>query len=357
VPFVATCLHCRASKFRVPSKKRGTFMTCPKCSHDFMLVPTGSDVPLVDYRPVELDDDADESVEPPARDESPTEPQAIETAETQPVEQPPLPTPTTEPVVVASAPPPATDYALRTALVGLGFFGASMIASQFPYGRWVAAPLAVIGFIIAGLSLLGLEKLRAVGWAGVGLNGLAFLLVVAFPAWLGLSGWTPASDPETAPKPVTAVGRDGSLPKAADWVDAGQAVWEQGDTRVAVTTVSVGSLDATGGVKPPEKKKERALRIGLKITNVGVARAIPFAGWSVPPAAEPKLTTAGGVAVKPLPSPAEKAMVYPGKSVETVLLFVPPEKPDDLRLELPAEAFGGTDPVRVTIPKAMIGGR
>ena len=55
--------------------------------------------------------------------------------------------------------------------------------------------------------------------------------------------------------------------------------------------------------------------------------------------------------------PSGAATIYPGKSAELVLTFEPPTgPPDDYRLELPAQAFGGTDPVKFQIPQAMLRG-
>jgi hypothetical protein len=249
-------------------------------------------------------------------------------------------------------PPPQTDYALRLVLVALGLFGTAIVASQFPYGRYVAVPIAGLGLLLAALSLLGLERRRWVGLAGAGLNALAILLVVALPGWLGLSArWVPDTNPDAGPKPVTAVGREDGLPVAADWVDAKTAVWQQGDVRVSVTGVTVGPRD------PAAKRPDLVLRVGLKLTNVGVARAIEFAGWPATPEGGPALTTAGGesFAHRPAADRAEPTTVRPGKSAEAVVAFAAPDKPtEDLRLELPAAAFGGTDPVRFRIPRSMI---
>ena len=47
--------------------------------------------------------------------------------------------------------------------------------------------------------------------------------------------------------------------------------------------------------------------------------------------------------------------IYPNKSVTDVLVFeVPLDTMEYLRLELPAENFGGTGMLRLQIPKAMI---
>ncbi|QEL16010.1 hypothetical protein [Limnoglobus roseus] len=354
MPFTAVCLHCRASKFRVPFKKRGTFATCPKCAQEFMLVPDSSvDIPLMEYKAIPFDDDSDETPSPSgseilveSAETTTTAPQSLKTTE---IAIPVIPS--SVPTVSGDAP----DYAVRMALVGCGFVGVSMIASQFPYGRFVAGPLAVIGLLIGGLSLLGLEKRTWLGWAAVGLNTMALLLVAAFPSWLGLTGWTPASDPEKAPKPVTAVGRDGSLPKTAEWVDASQAVWEQGDVRITVMSVAVAAVDPMS--KSPEKRKERVLRLTLKLSNVGVARGIEFTSWSPSPTAETKLTTTAGTSMLPRAVTADKATLYPGKSAESVLTYAAPDKFDDLRLEIPSQVFGGPEPARILIPKSLISGR
>lgn len=347
MPFTAVCLHCKKSKYRVPFKKRGTFAHCPKCRRDFLLVPEARGfAPPVDYRP------------PPFDAEPASAPTVAEYAAATPTLPAPEAAPPLRPVTVDDpAPPPdPPNYALRVALAALGAVGVAAVVSQFPYGRFVAAPLAAVGAVVAALSLFGLDRLRWVGWAGAGLNAAVFLLVVALPSWLGLSGWTPAADPEAGPRPVTAVGRDGGLPRPADWVDAGRAVWEQGDVRVAVTAVTVGPLHPAA--KDPARRKERGLWVEVKLTNVGVARAIQFDGWAPAPPDDPTLTTATG---KPLPArpmaASAKTAVLPGKSAECVLAFATPAAGDDLRLELPARAFGGTEPVRFLIPRAIVSGR
>lgn len=349
MPFIATCSFCRASKFRVPFKKRGTFATCPKCAREFLLTPESGEVPLMKYNELpfetadEIDDDPDGS---------------SELVETVPDHEPVsdvLESKIESVAVVVSPTRPATgDLPLRLALVAFGLFGLGILATQFPYGRLIAAPLTLVGLALAVMGWLGLERYTWLGSVGAGLNGLAFFLVVLFPSWLGLSGWGPEADPEAGPKPAMAVGRDGGAARPAEWVDAAQAVWEQGDVRVAVNGVSVGPTDAMA--KTTDKKKERTLRITVKLSNIGVARAIELAGWHSPPERESKLTAAGTAVANRMPAD-EKVPVFPGKSHETVLAFAVPDKLDDLRLELPAAAFGGTDPVRFQIPKAMIFGR
>ena len=362
VPFTAVCPHCREARLQAPYKKRGKLVDCPKCGRPFMLVPEDEHTaPLVDY---DLDAPGTERRKrtTPASEPAP----AVATAAPEPTAPATAdPTTTVPPGELAptlfAAPPERkdADVPLRLALVGLALVGFAVLASQFPYGRIVGTALAVLGLLLAGVSLLGLEKRPWLGWAGVGVNLFALLLLVVLPSWLGVTDWTPQDNPDAGPKPVTAVGRDGSLPRPAEWVDAGQAVWEQGDVRVAVTSVTVGPSNPDASV-PPGKAREVALRIGLKVTNVGVARAVEFKGWATPPDV-PKLTTAAGkpVAVKNAGLPSGATTLYPGKSAELTLTFEPPAgAPEDYRLELPAQSFGGPDPVKFQIPQAMLrGGR
>ena len=365
--FTATCLHCHRAKFRVPDRKRGTFARCPKCRQESLLVPDeGTASALVDYKLFEPESrrakrDAPTEVEVEVVVEDETRP--ADAAPTQPDEAPVAVMPTDSPpsrrVVVDHDASPKPDGAVYVALATLAAFGLAMLATQLPYGRFVAVPLAAVGVVVAGSTLFGLEAQRWLGWAGVGLNAAALTLALLLPSWLGMSGWVPTADPEAGPKPVTAVGRDGSLPKAAAWVNAAQAVWEQGDVRVAVTGVEIAPLEPAA--KSPERRRERGLRVGLKLTNVGVARAIDFDAWAgpptTPPAVGPTLTTAAGVVLAPKPPPTTtKVAVFPGKSAECVLWFALPTGVEELRLDLPPTAFQGAEPVRFSIPSIMIGG-
>lgn len=333
MPFTAVCPHCRDAKFRAPWRKIDTPHTCSKCGHEFHLFPDDTPPTLA----------------------VPSGTVAVVPRTAGPAVAP-APDPTYQPTREHREP---TDTPTVLALFGVGLFGVAVVASQFPYGRFVAVGLAVVGLLLAGLSLLGLEVWRRVGWAGVGLNAFALLLALALPTWLGLDGWVPVPEVDTGPKPVTAVGRDGGMPRPADWVDATAAVWEQGDVRVAVTVAALVPPDPA--VAAVTGRQQWVLKIGLKLTNVGVARGIEFAGWPTagPDQPQPRLTTAGGhpLVLRPASAAPEKVTVFPGKSAEVALTFAPPTAADDLRLELPAAPFGGTDPVRFRLSRAMVFGR
>jgi hypothetical protein len=149
--------------------------------------------------------------------------------------------------------------------------------------------------------------------------------------------------------------------ESPDGVDASNATWQHGDTRIAVRQVTVGS-DPTAKLPPGKKeKKERIARVNVTLTNVGVARAIEFAGWDAKsPTAAASLTSGSGQVLSPKAdiAPIGSGVAYPGKSVECVLVFdASGLGPDEsLRLELPAAAFGGDaqTPARFRIPRTMI---
>ena len=102
-----------------------------------------------------------------------------------------------------------------------------------------------------------------------------------------------------------------------------------------------------------KKPARMVLRMTLKLSNVGVARMIPFKGWSGE--AMPKLTVANGSRVAFIKMETAAAGVNPGKDAEIVLLFEPPPAVKDaLMLELPAIAFEGQEAVKFRIPAAMV---
>jgi hypothetical protein len=233
------------------------------------------------------------------------------------------------------------------ALVGIAVAGFASLGSQLPYGKIPAAVVGLVGIGLAVVSLLGLERRRWLGWLGVALN------VVAIVFALGSASWSLSSaDPSAAPKAPVAVGGDSDLPRPADWVEADRAVWQHDDVRVAVTSASLVPDPAAKGAK---RGKDRLLKIAVTVTNVGVARAVEATGWPRGTPPDVVLTADGKDVGRVAEDTPVRATLYPGKSAEFVLTFVPPAVPmPDMRLVLPAEAFGGTTPAQFRIPARMV---
>lgn len=324
--FFAQCPACRTNRYRIPNRSRGSVARCPQCDKDFVLVPEDEPPPIVrSFGTVRVELGPQFEPRPAATPVRPVERESKS----------------------------ALDVPLILALIAVGLTGTAVVTGHVPYGRFVAVGLAPLGLILAAVSLVGLDRRRWLGWVGVGLNALLLLVLVWLPGWLGIGPWFPRSDPDAGPKPVTAVGRAGHLPVPATWVDASRAEWEQGDLRVAVTAVGIGSSESV-----PARKKSRVLRIGVRLTNVGVARAIelPAAAGTLP---GPTLTDATGKQLYCHGSAdAAAGNIYPGKSIDRVYLFdVPPPSGGGLRLEFPPFVLGNTDPVRFRIENPATVGR
>lgn len=245
-------------------------------------------------------------------------------------------------------------------LVALGLFGGSVLATLIPYGRLIGVGLAAVGLLLAGMSLLGLERRRWIGWTGIGGNAVVALTLMLLPTWLGVTTWRPVGDPNAIPKRPFAIDNSGNASESPDGVDASAATWQHGDTRLAVRQVTIAADPTAKQPAGKKDQKERIARVNVTLTNVGVGRAIEFAGWDAKTStAAASLTSSTGQTLsRKETAPLGSGVVYPGKSVECVLVFdATPLGPDEgLRLELPAAAFGGDaeTPARFRIPRTMI---
>ena len=339
----AVCPHCHDAELQYPGDLRGTTVACRRCGKPFLFQP------IVTRSVFESD---------LPRAGQPAGATALAPA---PVAAAPSP----EPAVDFDPHTEGSDFFLWSALAGVGLFGPAIVATQFPYGRIVAAVLLTFGLIFTAVGLLGLTAKQWTGWLGLGANAVGLVLVVLLPGWLGISTWMPQKFETTEFKQPMAVTRDGPA-RPVSWVEAGSAVWEMGDARVSVAAAAVEPPPKPGTVSTAPVEKTPTLRLTVQLSNVGLARNIEFPGWFPPPAPTPppppgtppppapKLTADG----KPIPAkanpPGPSQAVHPGKSIDTVLLFNVPPNRGDLRLELPAEPFGGTEPVRFQIPWTLV---
>jgi hypothetical protein len=309
VPFIAICPHCRNSRFRVPSRKRGSTMPCPRCQHDFTLIPP---------------DEADEA------DEADFDTDAVATASS-----------ATGAIGASDASgviavPDDDSSWLR--LVPFATVGVAYLLSPLPLGRVVGIVLALAGGAFAWLGLLDRDRKSVSAYFGLGLNLLMAVVLAAFPGQLGLSGWW------SNPKPEDALVIDG-------WVDAGEAGWEENGVQVALTFASIGPDPAAAASGVPAG---RFLWIGVIVTNAG-AKEVAFTPWDAGAANGPILTALDGTRIVGQPHGDSTAVtIAPEKSAECLLRFDLPPPEQDLLLELSAEAYGGTTPVRFRIPHALI---
>jgi hypothetical protein len=150
-----------------------------------------------------------------------------------------------------------------------------------------------------------------------------------------------------------------------EFVDFTKQGQQQGDLRVAVTSATITKAPLEG----PKNKKaptEKYLVIQLRLSNVGVEKKYDYAGWGQwgsDHAATLRDTKGKVFKIKRFDASWEikgqvrSTAVFPGKSVDDVIVFeAPPLKdlPSRLRLELPAAAFGGTGAMQFEIPGKAI---
>jgi hypothetical protein len=251
------------------------------------------------------------------------------------------------------------------ALAAVTCAGLAAAGSQFPAGGYVAVALGGVGLLLGAASLLLPGRGRGAPTASTVLNGGLVGIVLIAPAWLGLRSWQPP--PTDDPTEIKAVATGGGSAAPAEWVEAGAASWVRDDVRVAVVKVHIGPVELVGPKNQKRRYREPVLQIRLRVANVGVARAFEFTGWSANPSGKPegvRLTDPAGKVVTAKsfdptwrPEPADvPAKLFPGKSEDEVLYFVPPPAAE-LRLELPGAAVGSPDPVRFVIPRSALQSR
>ena len=162
--------------------------------------------------------------------------------------------------------------------------------------------------------------------------------------------------------------RSGEAPTLAqegETVDSSKEAQQQGDLRIAITSVSINTapLIPVAGKKPP---MDKFLIVQLRLSNVGVERKYDYSGWGQwgSDSAATLRDTKGKVlklkrfeATWDVKGQVRSTSIMPGKSVDDVLIFeAPPLKdiPARLRLELPAAAFGHEGNVIFEIPGKTI---
>jgi hypothetical protein len=227
--------------------------------------------------------------------------------------------------------------------------------------------VAGVGLVVglAGLVMAGRKKLVP-AFASL-FNGLVIAVVLALPGWLNI-GPLRHHEPIGLPREASAVAPDGSF-VPAEWVDAGSSAWQLGDVRITLPSVTVAPVEVTGPDKQKYRTREKYLQITVRVRNDGMARNLELTGWGSmaaagrPGATMPRLTDSGGkvLALRPYPpgsgpSDGGTTKLPPGRRAEDLLLFEPPAGAFEyLRLELPGSAFGGAEPVRLHVPRSLIG--
>jgi hypothetical protein len=306
--------------------------------------------------------------------------------------------------------PPSSRIALGLGIPSLILGMIAFLFSWIPLVGLLSMPLSGLGLVlgIAGLVVAIIQRGRGMGFPIAGFAvSLVALVIGVF--WLGLLGAV-FKGTETAVKQsgvqdiIAATGtgpsqeqdsvppRKPSPEKETPWTDASKGGTQQGEIRVQLGGIVVRNVRIRDVLGEETVSPTKNLTIQVFIHNTSTTRKIDFQGWSgagfnalaltdlLGGAGQSKANVTDTVAASgrnaaslkdnfdnpykrvsldlgaQIPGQVHAATsIYPGESVEDLLVFEPPiDKIQFLRLELPAAAFGGTGNLRLQIPKGMI---
>jgi hypothetical protein len=353
---VAMCPYCRVGGVRAPATAVGALATCPKCRSNFTVIPSDDPLPGGTGPPANPPVGGGET-RPTAALPDVTEPSPVLSEdEGKKAKRKPKSAAETAPEPAAEPEEPAepSDLGMMLALGALILVGPAVLASQLPFGRFIATVLAAIG-LVGGALCLGTEgKARRIAAGAVLLHFGAIVVFVFLPGWLNLDPWSgppPSDEPKGPLAAELATGTTVPL-TPNNWLDASRYGWQLRDARVSAR-VAVGPIELTGPKGTKRTTKEHYLYLTLQVRNVGFDREIPLSGWAAGAGADGvQVIDANG---KPLALATFEAgwapdrarangRATPGQAPEVLLLFVaPPAKTDHVRVQLSGAAVGAPE--------------
>ena len=259
----------------------------------------------------------------------------------------------------------------------LGIAGIVLAAVQAGSGLY-------LNVATASSSLVGLVLTVVLGIkVGMFSSPVAPFVELKLPPPIAQQPPAPVAEP-TAPEPEPAP------PPEPVWTDASEAI-EQGPirARIAGVTIEQVRLESLDFAQVKRSKAQPMLHVRVSIENLSMDKIASVPGWSASSGALPSgvgdllkgselgsqlesatatalLTDQAGNSFVQVPAVRLSAAqadlgasptVRPGETVQKDLLFDPPlETSEYLRLELPAAGFGGSEPLRFQIPRAMFSG-
>jgi hypothetical protein len=263
-------------------------------------------------------------------------------------------------VISLAAPRPKPKWIEPLGVGALLVGGAALLCASAPLLCRLVVPLGLLGLILGAAGLvrvLMLGRTRLV-FPVAGISVAVVLLGMAwlFPAFLGPTFLASRAKDAVDPTAIRAVPRSGKPTDAEnpEWADASRLALQKGGTNVQVLSASVRRV----GPKSPSANKlppgdYQFIRLRTQLTD-------PASG-SFLEKVTPRLTDTTGkdyrlcdiqeIAAQPN---ERRSSVFPVELQDQVLVFEAPAHPEDLRLELPAEAWGAKGAYRFSIPVAMI---
>jgi hypothetical protein len=388
--FIAHCFCCSA-KFRASEDAIGSSVQCPHCHNFFTVAPPERETPALPWlarsraRGKTRQDPVGET--PPV----PLSRPAIPEYEHTPLDR----TPPASRDIVAKLPKPLTPMAPQAERrstspdrKGLHFVGvlalltasAALLCASVGDLGYLTIPLGccalLLGLVGALTAWRGAWPARLLAFASVLVSLLILGCALFQPGWLGphYRPGTEEPDPDQdRPHIIPLAGVEpgsGSLfarkglpnsPGNATWVDASRAGVQVNDVRLVITSVHIG-LVGLREKKEIRRSDQDYLIIRIRLTNVGAARIIRFAGWAGTGARlrddlgtsyeRPSFGT-GKTIFGQVHKPVQ--VFWGGRKAGDILVFsVPPENAQWLYLELPGTPCSVPGPFRFAIPVARV---
>jgi hypothetical protein len=264
---------------------------------------------------------------------------------------------------------------------------------------WTGIVAGSLGLLVGGIGF-ALAAIRhgsglMLNISGAASSAVGLVLSVVLGVVFGLFASKPVPAPAVVVAPIAPVQQpqpepEPESPPEPRWFDAGEPI-DQGAIHAELASMGIEQIRLENADLSTMKKgkPQPMLKIRVKVTNTSADRIIEFAGWvgggdmiaqgvtqllsgselgKAVQAAAPVASLADnignpykqvpGVSVFGTQLPAGQDLALrPAQSREAELVFPPPlESIEYLRLELSPAAYGGSEPLRWQIPKALIKG-
>lgn len=314
---------------------------------------------------------------------------AVVTAPAARVMPPPAAIPVAAPVQVHARGLKGTSGLGIAALV-LGIL--ACLTCWIPFLGLLSLPLSILGCLFAGIgfliSLVGRKSGVGMPVAGAIVCGVAIFVAVSMTGGAAQAisdnakerhatnqrvptSPVSAGDKLVPMSPVSETGSPVAKPSPSgseqEWASADKPV-RQGDIQVKVLSAGIARVPLSSPTPDSGRMSENdLLMITLEISNLSQTAKLNYRGWTgsdfgigrdygtlVDNFENTYKRITFGIFHRPK-GQVESESVYPGKTITDLLVFEQPiDKADCVKLELPAENFGGTGMLRIRIPISMV---
>ena len=363
MPFVTKCSSC-GNKFTVHERSIGSSMDCTACNKTFRILPDASSNPAPETYTFK---------EPEPKKQEKEEKKEITRTIKKPVESSidveynPQPRSRSNSIDVEFTPEAKPRYSERKrdwlsgegtaldnflGLVAVFLSCISLLAASFPVIDYLVIPLGLAGICLAIYSALmegSIAKRLTFPVVALLISLPTILIIIKSPDWFREYREKPKAISIKDRFVLVSPGERPFLPEKPDQpVNSSQYGIQRNDIRAVISEVRYRKIEYTQN-KIKKFTKDAKITVLIKVFNAGYEKPFDFSNWqsygngvklyeadgSELPAWNPPVNAGAIVFAPPLKT------VFAGKMIEETLTFdAPKTKFEELRLMLPAKAFG-----------------